>query len=184
MGTLIGISRRHSSARRFGLAAFATSLAFVSLTLWPQATAQKADKEKPRVPLDAPEQKPQPKFEPRQKFDDGPPLGGAADVPPRGHQLDHGFVGPRGTLHVCGWHGHASFLWPLDGKPPKLYRENMVYESSDADGLVFRLAGRFYRVWFKLGTRPDSSGNHPVWIRNGDRDWMLYQSAIVAPHAR
>ncbi len=177
----MGSSWRHSLARRLGVPTLGASIVLASLVFLPWATAQKPEKEKPpRAPLDAPE----PKFEPRQKFDNGPPPAGTAtDFPPAGRPLDHGFVGPRGTLHVCGWQGEASFLWPIDGKPPKLYREGMLYENAEADGLVYRLAGRFYRVWFKLGTRPDSSGKHPVWIRNGDRDWVLYQTAVVAPHA-
>jgi hypothetical protein len=172
---------RASALRASRASALCLLIAIAFLAFLPGATAQKPEKSVLTKPLEAPKAK----FEPRQKFEDGP-LGVAAsavDLPPPGPELDHGFVGPHGTIHVCGWQGEASFLWPIDGKTPRLYREGLVYTNSEADGLVFRLTGRYYRVWFKLATKPDASGKYPVWIRNGDRDWLLYQAAVVAPHA-
>ena len=77
------------------------------------------------------------------------------DLPPPGPRLNHGLVGPRGTFHLCGRQGEASFLWPLESKTPKLYRAGLTYVSSEADGHVFQLTGRFYRAWFKLAGKPD-----------------------------
>jgi hypothetical protein len=145
-----------------------------------EASTQETEKCKPGGTA-----KPQPKFEPRQKFEEEPSAAAAAPVslPPPG-RLDHGFVGPLGTFHLYGWQGDASFLWPTISKAPKLYREPMIYAGTEADGLVFRLSGRFYRVWFKLATKPDAAGKYEVWVRNGERDWARYQLAVVAPHAR
>jgi hypothetical protein len=144
------------------------------------AVAQDSKQGASGAPLDAP----QPKFEPRQKFEDGPEvLSSASDLPAPGGRLDHGCVGPRGTLHLYGWQGEASFLWPTAGKPPKFYREHLVFSHAEAQGLVYRLSGRFYRVWFRVAQRADASGRHTMWIRNGDKDWALYQLVTVAPHS-
>jgi len=177
------LSRR--SRRSLGLIAIVALAAWLVAawlgTTWRGAMAQEPEKSKPGSAANSP----QPKFEPRQKFEEEPSAvtPAPASLPPPG-RLDHGFVGPSGTFHLYGWQGDASFLWPTGGKPPKLYRQPMIYAGTEADGLVFRLSGRFYRVWFKLAAKPDAAGKYAIWIRNGDRDWAPYQLAIVAPHAR
>jgi hypothetical protein len=171
---MASFSQRSTAARSASALSALMAIAFLAVS--PGATAQKPEK--------SVLSKPQPKFEPRPKFDEGSPGATAESAPlTPGAPLDHGFVGPRGTIYVCGMEGDASFLWPTDGKNPKFYRESMVYAGAEADGLVFRLTGRFYRVLFKVGLKPDASGGYPVWVRNGDRDWALYQSAAVAPRA-
>jgi len=134
-------------------------------------------------PASAVAQAPKPKFEPREKFEAEPDNPFSVTLPPVGPLLRYALVGPRGTFQLCGVHGEASFLWPIAGRAPQFYRQPMVYETADADGLVYRLSGRFCRVWFKLATRPDADGKHAMWIRNGDRPWAAYQSAIAAPYA-
>ena len=141
----------------------------------------------PPPPKASPQAKagPKAKFEPRMNFEDesSAPALAPVEVPAPGPRLDHGFIGPRGTFHLYGGQGEASFLWPPDSKTPKFYREGLVYVSSESDGLVFQLTGRFYRAWFKLAPKPDSSGKYPVWVRNGARPWAPYQLAVVTPHA-
>src|SRR5438093_11482744 len=97
-------------------------LAIILAAIWLQAAAQEPERPPARSVLDAP----QPKFEPRQKFEGEPPNVAISpiepiDLPPAGPRLDHGLIGPRGTFDVCGWHGDASFLWPMDSKSPRLY---------------------------------------------------------------
>ena len=162
-------------------------IALAALGAAPIATAEERHASRPDEALEAPPPKatPRPKFEPRQKFEGQPPTasGSPVDVPPPGPRLNHGFVGAPGTFHLCGTQGEASFLWPPESRTPKFYRTGMVYVSSEADGHVFQLTGRFYRVWFKLAARPDASGKYSVWVRNGDRSWALYELAVVAPRA-
>jgi hypothetical protein len=146
------------------------------------AVAQESDKASRDEPLEAPK----PKFEPTPKFEEDlpPAVTSPVDLPAPGPRLDHGCVGPRGTFHLCGWQGEASFLWPLGGTQPRFYREGMIYSHTEPQGLVYRLTGRFYRVWFRVAQKTGASGRHTIWIRNGDKEWAVYQLAAVASHAR
>lgn len=141
-------------------------------------TPEGSDKSaEPDRPLEAP----QPKFEKREKFEDDTPAA-ATTLPAPGATLDHALVGPRGTFYLRGSYGEASFLWPLGGDSPKFYRESMTYTSAEGDAILYRLTGRYHRVWFKVATKAEPDG-HRIWVRNGDKDWTPFDTAVAAPRA-
>jgi hypothetical protein len=124
----------------------------------------------------------EPRFEPREKFDaEGSLRKAYSAAPPCGDLL---YAGQRGTFHLLGPAGEASFSWPIDGRPAKSYQEHMVFLYRTEEVAVYKLVGQFYRVYFAFNVRQDEPEPHPVWIKNGDAPWREFQAATAGPPRR